>query len=350
MPEPLLAVEGVRAGYGAKADAMLAAYPHASDGDAWAAMKNVFRDGAFGWPTWAWARLQTQYGKGKAFVYYFDHRTPQSPNGATHAAELSYVFGNFGGPQGGAPRPEDTKMSDLMMDYWTNFAKSGDPNGAKGLPQWPKFDTKTRATMVLNDDSVVTNDPFGAERQLLAAEGRRVLLDRDRFARQRRFVHLQVDGFDQARVGGNPVPRTQVHHVAWHDLARRDLRFLSVAENVRGERRHPPKRLEGPLRAILLHVAENDGEENDGADREGLDVLSEEQGICTDSLSDCVWICPLLQLDVNVTSELSIGGSQFGTQGILYSRHAPSHGGVVETDAGAMVCLRRSSRRQQSKP
>jgi para-nitrobenzyl esterase len=59
-------------------------------------------------------------------------------------------------------------LATQMSTAFANFARSGDPNGAQGLPAWPKFDTKTRATMVLNDESAVINDPFGAERQMLA--------------------------------------------------------------------------------------------------------------------------------------------------------------------------------------
>jgi len=139
----------VRGGFGAKADSVLAAYPHSSDTQALAAARNALRDSLFAWPTWAWARLQTQHGKGKAFVYYFDQRTPQSPNGATHAAELGYVFGTLAPPRGGSPRAEDTKMSELMMSYWTNFAKTGDPNGP-GLPAWPAFSKSEEPVMFLD--------------------------------------------------------------------------------------------------------------------------------------------------------------------------------------------------------
>ena len=78
----------VRPSYGKHADAILAVYPHATNVEAAKASRDIFRDSVFAWPTWAWAMMQTKHGMGKAFVYYFDHRTPQSPNGANHAAEI----------------------------------------------------------------------------------------------------------------------------------------------------------------------------------------------------------------------------------------------------------------------
>jgi para-nitrobenzyl esterase len=127
----------IRSGYGERADVILEAYPHATDAEAARASADVFREFAFAWPTWAWARLQSRMGNGKAFVYYYDHRTPRSPDGANHADEVSYVFGIFGG-RGGEPRPEDLALSDMIQAYWINFAEKGDPNGPD-LPDWPNF-------------------------------------------------------------------------------------------------------------------------------------------------------------------------------------------------------------------
>jgi para-nitrobenzyl esterase len=169
----------VRPSYGTHADTILAAYPHATNDEAAKAARDIFRDSVFAWPTWAWAMLQTQKGTGKAFVYYFDHRTPQSPNGANHASEIGYVFktlGSAGGLLGlpGGPRPEDTAMSDLMSSYWVNFAKTGDPNGP-GLPAWPAFsvtaqnamhfDTKSSARPVPNMGQIKTLDSYFAWRR-----------------------------------------------------------------------------------------------------------------------------------------------------------------------------------------
>jgi para-nitrobenzyl esterase len=137
-------------------DALLKVYPHKDDREATQSTADVFRDSTFAWHTWAWALLQSQAkGKSKAYVYYFDHRTPQSPNGATHGSEIGYVFRNLGGPGAGpaglqaGPRPEDTAMSDLMSSYWVNFAKTGDPNGV-GLPQWPAFSASAQQVMLFD--------------------------------------------------------------------------------------------------------------------------------------------------------------------------------------------------------
>ena len=164
----------IRAGYGKEADAVLAAYPHATGAEAAKSGKDIFRDATFAWHTWAWALLQSEKGRGKAYVYYFDHRTPQSPNGATHGAEIGYVFRNLGGPGGGpssvagTPRPDDVAMSDLMSSYWTNFAKNGDPNGS-GLPEWPAFSAAREQVMYLGAHSGAQDVPNMA--QIKALDG-----------------------------------------------------------------------------------------------------------------------------------------------------------------------------------
>jgi len=48
----------------------------------------------------------------------------------------------------------DTQVSAAMQQYWTNFAKTGDPNGGQ-LPVWPMFDTSTRAYIQFLDTGPV---------------------------------------------------------------------------------------------------------------------------------------------------------------------------------------------------
>jgi para-nitrobenzyl esterase len=147
----------MRALYGEHASRIIDVNPHATDAEALQAARNVFRDSGFGWPTWTWARLQSRKGRGAVYVYYFDHRTSRSPNGAWHTDEIEYVFRNLGArgfrnsgePGRPAPRPEDTAISELVSNYWVNFARSGDPNGP-GLPIWPKFTEQNQQVMFLD--------------------------------------------------------------------------------------------------------------------------------------------------------------------------------------------------------
>jgi para-nitrobenzyl esterase len=155
-------------GYGEHADEILAAYPHATDAEAARSAANVARDSIFAWPTWTWARLQSAKGKGDAYIYYYDHRTPQSPNGANHAAELQYVFRTLGSQGTGAPRPEDVAMSELVSSYWVNFAKTGNPNGP-GLPEWPAFTEDAQRAMIF--DAKPSARPLPNVEQLRAFDG-----------------------------------------------------------------------------------------------------------------------------------------------------------------------------------
>ena len=142
----------IRAGYGAHADAILAAYrTRPTPKPSQAARRPVARLDLRVADVGLGACCSRAKGKGAAYVYYFDHRTPQSPNGAGHAAEIPYVFRTLGQgrPAPGvpaAPRPEDAAMSELVSSYFMNFAKTGDPNGA-GLPQWPAFSEQRQTVM-----------------------------------------------------------------------------------------------------------------------------------------------------------------------------------------------------------
>jgi para-nitrobenzyl esterase len=147
--------------YADSAEALLKAYPHATDEEALQAARDLMRDSMFGWPTRAWATLHSRNGKSKGFVYYFDHRIPGVPAGADHGAEIVYVFGNLNsrGPAGGgAPTPDDNVMHELVSSYCANFAKNGDPNG-KGLPDWPAFDEKEQQVMYFNGESGAMQHP-----------------------------------------------------------------------------------------------------------------------------------------------------------------------------------------------
>jgi para-nitrobenzyl esterase len=146
----------IQTGYGEYADKILAVYPADTDAHALRSARDMARDTLFRWPTWTWARLQSKTGKGAVYVYQFSHRppypdTPQFKDwGAAHGAEISYVFGNF--TKGMPPSAEDRNVSDEVSTYWTNFAKTGDPNGAN-LPRWPAFTDANQQVMDLNDPS-----------------------------------------------------------------------------------------------------------------------------------------------------------------------------------------------------
>ena len=86
--------------------------------------------------------------------FYFFTKIPPTTMGkiakAHHGAEIPYVMGDPGN-RWEHPDQSDHDLSEAMMTYWTQFAAAGDPN-AKGLPQWPVYDSKTDAYLELGTE------------------------------------------------------------------------------------------------------------------------------------------------------------------------------------------------------
>lgn len=84
-----------------------------------------------------------------SYLYHFTRVPPSKSQtiGAFHASEIFFVF-NSHSPLAGLT-DEDEALTDAMGLYWTNFAKTGDPNGGN-LPNWPAHESAADQWMTFN--------------------------------------------------------------------------------------------------------------------------------------------------------------------------------------------------------
>lgn len=137
-------------------DTALKLYPAANVDEMIHSSKEMCGDSLFCAPTRAVAQALADQGD-DCYPYFFT-QTPKGDSegalGAFHAMELGYVFGaDFLSP---LSREEDLALSDTMMQYWVNFATSGNPNG-EGLAQWSAFNSNADQWMELGNHVGMSN-------------------------------------------------------------------------------------------------------------------------------------------------------------------------------------------------
>lgn len=82
----------------------------------------------------AFSHKMEELWKEPSYVYYFTRQMPGDEEGAFHSSELWYMFGTVKRCWRSLTE-EDVRLSERMLDYWTNFMKNGNPNG-DGLAEW----------------------------------------------------------------------------------------------------------------------------------------------------------------------------------------------------------------------
>jgi para-nitrobenzyl esterase len=119
---------------------------------------------------WVWgepARMTARAFVAKnapAYVYQFGYVPPagreRARYGAGHGSEVSFVFNTLNARWGnpGEATPEEKELATIMNTYWTNFAKTGNPNG-NGLPIWPLYDTQTENILNIDLDGKPVSEP-----------------------------------------------------------------------------------------------------------------------------------------------------------------------------------------------
>ncbi len=114
--------------------------------------------------------MAAQHEPTPVWMYRLDWPSPGADGrlGATHGLDIPFVWGLLDIPgvelfTGTAPGRH--QLAQAMGAAWLNFAATGDPSTPL-LPDWPRYRPPRRATMILDAECRVVDDPDAAGRQI----------------------------------------------------------------------------------------------------------------------------------------------------------------------------------------
>lgn len=186
--------EVVRRLYGERADEVLERYGGDDEEAIIQAATDLAGDRFIGYSTWKWYELHRTAYEAPVYRYYYAHprppmreawwRPPSSADGrrsgdvapargASHSAEIEYALGNLDVNPIYAWREADYAVSDVLRGFFSNFIKTGNPNGPD-LPSWPAasrgddaqmmwVDVKSRAIPAANESRYRLLDRIASE-------------------------------------------------------------------------------------------------------------------------------------------------------------------------------------------
>jgi len=129
---------------------------------------HIWGDANFVEPARMIARDVSRNGQ-SVFHYAFDFQPPllRLIGGSPHGLEVAYALGNLRRvvpfPLSALMHPHNREVSRLMVSYWTNFAKTGDPNGS-GVIDWPRYTADDEETLVFGNDGLTIERDYLKER------------------------------------------------------------------------------------------------------------------------------------------------------------------------------------------
>ena len=132
--------------YKDSADLVIERYGVATKEDITKAVNQHINDSWFAQPTRWMVRHMSRVNR-NTYLYHFAHTSISWPaGGSSHAAELAFVFGSV---EPDKQTPSYKYLSNAMMTYWAQFAKTGNPN-TEGLPKWPQYRETADENIVLD--------------------------------------------------------------------------------------------------------------------------------------------------------------------------------------------------------